>query len=45
MKKLKTKLQKTPYAVDEQETVISFDRSSGVWRFYSTIPHHAKKYE
>ena len=45
MKELKTKLQKTPYAVDEQETVISFDRSSGVWRFYSTIPHHAKKYE
>jgi hypothetical protein len=45
MKELKTKLQKTPYAVDEQETVISFDRSSGVWRFYSTIPHHARKYE
>lgn len=45
MNELKTKLQKTAYAVDEQETVISFDRSSGVWRFYSTVPHHAKKYE
>ena len=45
MNELKTKLQKTASAVDEPETVISFDRASGVWRFYSTIPHHAKKYE
>ena len=43
--KLKTKVQTSPYSLEEQETVISFDRNSGTWRFYSTVPHHAKKFE
>ena len=43
--KLKTKVQTSPYSLEEQETVISFDRDSGTWRFYSTVPHHAKRFE
>lgn len=43
--KLKTKVQQAPYSLEEQETVISFDRDSGTWRFYSTVPHHAKRFE
>lgn len=34
-----------PVSRSEQETIISYDRESDEWRFYSDVPKHCRKWE